>query len=154
MAEHAAQDPADDRARTLGCDGSTTCWRSTQQRCSGGPTTARTYDTGTSNSFSSGRHRYSYAGAGGGRRRHHVRILVTADLPHRRHTVVHVVLPERRVVARLQHDAAAAKARILADLPATALDDGRRRAIVETERREIRRRLADHERASAKASAS
>ena len=51
---------------TLGCDGSTTCWRSTQQRCSGGPTTARTYETGTSNSFSSGRHRYSYAGAGAG----------------------------------------------------------------------------------------
>ncbi len=88
---------------------------------------------------------------GRGRRHRQVRILVAADLPHRRDAVVHVVLPERRVVARLQHDAAAAKARILADLPATALDDGRRRAIVETERRKIRRRLADHERASAKA---
>jgi len=38
-------------------DGSDTCWRSTQQRCSGVPTTARTELTGTSMMRSDGRRR-------------------------------------------------------------------------------------------------
>ena len=50
VAEDAAEDAADHRAGhvVLALSGSATCWRSTQQRCSGVPTTARTEVTGAS----------------------------------------------------------------------------------------------------------
>src|SRR5688500_2821476 len=64
-----------------------------------------------------------------GRRRRDV-LRLAARPADRRHAIVETHRAEVRILAGLQHHAAAAEVRVLAHFPAPALHDGRRRAIV------------------------
>jgi hypothetical protein len=129
----------------FGCDGAVTCCGSIQHRCSGGPVTARTATTLAWNSRSPlrlvvrvGRRRLR------GRRKRVV--AAAADTANRRDAVVETHRRERRVLPGPQHDATAAEFRIVADLPASALDDDGRGAVVESCAVQIVDRLVDDER--------
>src|SRR6185312_1103577 len=91
-------------------------------------------------------HDVAAAGAvpGAGRRlrwRHRTRgrrrAMGAADRTRRRYAIVETHRAEIGIAARAQRHAVAAVAGVRADLPGTAMDDHRRRAIVETEALEV-----------------
>src|SRR4029079_4169255 len=77
------------------------------------------------------------------------RLAVACDRAHRRNAIVEAHLAQRLVAAAAQDHAATLEAHVIADFPATAVDDDRRGAIVETEPVEVAHPLVRRERPAA-----
>jgi hypothetical protein len=125
MPEHTTDYAADDRApERWACPGVATCWRSTQQRCSGGPTTARTESRpprrcarpDASGIVSRRSQRWRHFGELAARPAHGA---------HRRNEVVHTQRSERVVASGAQHDAVPLEVGMFANFPAPPLHDNR-----------------------------